>query len=313
VEGVSAFARPHSPGSSAGKVKRRLSPMGAVAILVIVLVVLAIVGLVVLQSIASTSEVGRSSSPPYQCPGCCTACILNDVRLYVPIIVGYGSPFPVSIPTERTVSATVSVIGGETIRNFTAFWGDGSNSTDATGAFVHTYGQMGLFVISGTALDTHGAVHTGLYQLVPVVVSSENRSDALAADIPTIRTTFDNGSAGGGIYPWAVVGSRVTVNASYASEPANPQFRVEAPVVRPGSGVTEYTESNGAEWASGEFTLQNIGTDTIVFAGDSTNGTTTVPFSFTWAVYVAPSSAGLGCALCGTNNLPSSDSDPSQV
>lgn len=276
--------------------QRGMSMTVAVVILVVVILIVGAAGYFGLQTQKAATTTASS------CSGTCPVTTTSDATLFVPFAPGYGQKMT-SIEAGVSLTATVGVRGSETIRSFETNWGDGTNSSGVTATFTHAYGKMGLYVISGSATDTKGIVHTGVGQLFPVNVV-ESFQNAASGYYPALSTTFTNGSVGG-IYPWVAQGTTVTVNGSYSSLPTDPLFAAQPPSIVAGSGVTQKTYVSGATWASGSYTLSALGIDDIVFSGVTTNGSARLAFNYTWAVYVAASATGLGCAACSAPTLKS--------
>ena len=272
----------------------------AVVIMAVVILVVGAGGYFGLQSVKASSTTTTS------CAGTgCSVTSSSDGTLFVPYARGYGQTMT-SLAAGLNVSATVGVKGSETIKSFAISWGDGAGQTAATATFNHAYAAPGLYVISGNATDTRGNVHTAYDQLFPVSVTP----DIAAIEkgyYPTVATSFNNGT-GAGIYPWATVGATVTVNATYSKPPTDPFYSAGVPKLTAGSGVTQKSESGGATWATGTYTVNTAGTDTITFSGSSSpsNGTgTALPFTYSWNIYVVPSGISVSCAAC---NAPSAKS-----
>jgi hypothetical protein len=266
----------------------------ALVILIVVIVVTAGVGYFGLQSVKPTSTTIKSCSPASACK---TNSMTNDVTLFTPYNPGYGQTM-ISIDAGAILSATVGVTGSETIKSYQVAWGDGSiPSSGPTATFTHRYASPGVYVIAGSAVDTKGVTHTGIGALIPVSVTPtlENRTSGY---LPSLSTTLQNGSTGGGVYPWLGVGSTVTVNGSYSSAPPNPLWTASAPTLTAGTGVTQKTYTHGSTWATGTYTFGTTGTYSIVLSGTTSNGTATLPFTYTWSFYVAATAAGLGCSSC---------------
>jgi len=286
---------PANPTTRLGK--RGMSMTFAIVIMVVVIIIVGAGGYFGLQSVKSSSATTTSCSG-----AACAIKTTNDATLFVPYTPGYGQTMT-KISAGLNLSATVGVKGSETIKSFAVAWGDGTTSTGATATFNHAYPSMGLYVISGNATDTSGAVHTGVGQLFPVNVTA-NIGDIEKGTYPTVTTYFNNGTTGG-IYPWAAVGSTITVNGTYSRAPTNPFWSTGAPTLTPGSGVTSKSTSSGPDYASGTFTVNTPGIDTITFTGTTTNGTATLTFTYDWDVYVAASATGLGCAQCSSPTVKS--------
>jgi len=260
----------------------------AIVIMVVVIIIVGAAGYFGLQSVPSSKQTvstcsGSGCAPP----------TTTDGTLFVPYTPGYNQTMT-HVAAGLSLSATVGVTGSETLKSFAVRWGDGSTDSGTSATFSHSYSNPGLYVISGNATDTKGLVHTGPSYLFPVNVS-EGIEQLGTGYYPTVATTFNNGT---GIYPWVAQGSTVSVNGSYLRPPTDPFFTTTAPKITPGTGVTQKTYASGATWASGTYTLANVGIANIVFSGTTTSGTTTYPFNYTWAVYVAPSATGLGCTQC---------------
>jgi hypothetical protein len=265
----------------------------ALVILIVVIVVTAGVGYFGLQSVKPTTATVKSCSPASACQ---TTSVTNDVTLFTPYNPGYGQTM-ISIAAGATLSATVGVTGSETIKTFQVAWGDGSTpSSGPTATFTHKYASPGVYVLAGSAVDTKGVTHTGIGALIPVSVSPA-LGNATSGYFPTISATLGNGSTPG-IYPWLGVGSTVTVNGSYSSAPPNPLWTASAPTLTGGTGVTQKTYTHGSTWATGTYAFSAAGTYQIVLSGTTTNGTVTLPFTYTWGFYVAASGTGLGCKAC---------------
>jgi len=281
--------------------KRGMSMTFAIVIMVVVILVVGAGGYFGLQSVKATSATTTSCSG-----SACQITSSNDATLFVPYTPGVGQTMT-HLAAGLEVSATVGVKGPETISSFAVKWGDGASASGPTATFQHAYSSQGLYVITGSATDTKGTVHTGLGQLFPVNVT-EGIADIGTGFYPTLATSFNNGTTGG-IYPWVASGTTVSVNGSYAKPPVDPFYATGAPTLTAGTGVTQKTSTHGANFAAGTFTVSNVGIDNITFTGTTVSGSTTLTFTYTWAIYVAASAAGLGCAACAAPTAKSPHSN----
>ena len=139
-------------------------------------------------------------------------------------------------------------------------------------------------------------MHSGTNGLFPVDVNL-SFGDTAIGTYPSISTTFSNGTAGG-YEPWVDVGATVTVGASYIGSPPTTGWSNGAMSISYGPGVLQKSYNGGGATASGTYTLTSAGTANITLRGSSVNGGQTNGFTYTWAVYVAPSSTGEGCRYC---------------
>ncbi len=264
----------------------------ALVILIVVIVVTAGVGYLGLQSVSPTKSTVKTCSPA---SACATTITTNDVTLFTPYNPGYGQTM-ISIAAGATLSATVGVTGSETVKTYSVAWGDGATTSGPTATFTHKYLAPGTYVLSGSVLDTKGITHTGTGSLIPVSVTP-SLGNATSGYFPTLATTLGNGTANG-IYPWIGVGATVTVNGSYSSAPPNPLWSAAGPTLAAETGVTQKSYTHGSTWATGTYSFSTAGTYSIVLSGTTTNGTATLPFTYTWGFYVAATGAGLGCSSC---------------
>ena len=272
--------------------KRGMSMPFALVILIVVIVVAAGVGYLGFQSIKPTTATVKTCSPASACQVSVTT---NDATLFVPYSPGFGQTM-ISVYAGAPLSATVGVTGSETIKTYEVAWGDGTTNSGPTATFNHAFNSPGTYVMSSSAIDSKGITHTGTASLIPVQVTP-SLLNSTSGFFPTVSTTLSNGT-GAGIYPWVGVGATVTLNASYSSAPPNVLWSASGPTLAPGSGVTQKSYSHGGTWATGTYALGTVGTAAIVMSGTTTNGTATLPFTYTWSFYVASTAAGLGCSSC---------------
>ncbi|HXY46749.1 MAG TPA: PKD domain-containing protein [Thermoplasmata archaeon] len=267
-----------------------MSPTVAVVILVVVVVVAGVGGFFGLQAAKPGSTTSTTCSPASAC-----ATVANDVSAFVPLQPGNHQTIT-NIAAEESIPATVIPTGSETVKTYTIAWGDGTTTSSPSPTITHSYASAGLYVMNPSVTDTAGLVHTGTAGLFPVDVNL-SFGDLSLGTYPSITTSFSNGTAGG-YEPWVAVGTTVSVNASYIGSPPTPGWTNGAMNITVGTGVTKVSYTPGATSASGSYTLNTVGIDNITLHGSSVNGGTTLPFTYTWAVYVAPSATGIGCKYC---------------
>jgi hypothetical protein len=273
--------------------KRAMSMPFALVILIVVIVVTAGVGYLGFQSIKPSTATVKTCSPASACAN--TGGTLNDVTLFTPYSPGFGQTM-IAVAAGAPLSATVGVTGSETIKTYEVAWGDGSSSSGPTATLSHTYSSPGIYVLSGSAIDTKGTTHTGLDSLIPVSVTTSLLNET-SGYFPALSTTLSNGT-GAGIYPWVGVGATVSVNASYANAPPNVLWTASGPTLTPGSGVTQKTYTHGNTWSTGTYSFGSTGVAQITMSGTTTNGSATLPFTYTWSFFVGASATGLGCSSC---------------
>ena len=267
-----------------------MSPTIAVVILVVVVIVVAGAGYLGLQSVAATKKTSTVCTPSSAC-----ATTANDVSLFVAQQPGYGQQYT-QLSALEAFAGTVIPSGPETVKTYSVAWGDGTTSSAASPTLVHQYQTAGLYVMAPSVTDTGGVLHTGTAGLFPVNVNL-SFGNLSYGTYPSISTTFSNGS--GGFEPWVGVGATVTVGASYVGVPPTVGWSNGPMTITYGSGVSQKSYTPGSSSASGSYILSAVGTDNITLHGSSTGpGGASNPFTYTWAVYVAATTAGLGCKYC---------------
>ncbi len=282
--------------------RRGMSPTVAVVILVVVVLIAAGAGYFGLQSVKSSKASSTTCTPSTAC-----ASAANDVNVFVAQQPGYGQQYA-QLSALQAFSGTVIPTGSETVKTYSINWGDGSSSSSSSPILTHQYGSAGLYVMSGSAIDTGGVTHTGTAGLFPVNVNLSFGNFSFGT-YPSISTSFSNGTTGG-YEPWVAVGTTVSVSAAYVGTPSTPGWSNGPMTITSGSGVVQKSYTPGAQSASGSYTLTSTGTANITLHGSSTNGVISNPITYTWAVYVAPSASGIGCKYCSppTSSSPHSGS-----
>ncbi len=267
-----------------------MSPTVAVVILVVVVLIAAGAGYFGLQSVKPSKASSTTCTPSTAC-----ASAANDVNVFVAQQPGYGQQYA-QLSALQAFSGTVIPTGSETVKTYSINWGDGSSSSSSSPILTHQYGSAGLYVMSGSAIDTGGVTHTGTAGLFPVNVNLSFGNFSFGT-YPSISTSFSNGTTGG-YEPWVAVGTTVSVSAAYVGTPSTPGWSNGPMTITSGSGVVQKSYTPGAQSASGSYTLTSTGTANITLHGSSTNGVISNPITYTWAVYVAPSASGIGCKYC---------------
>ncbi|MGP8076503.1 MAG: hypothetical protein ACLP8Y_07215 [Thermoplasmata archaeon] len=283
--------------------RRRLSPKGAVAVMVAAVVIVGGVGYVVLNAIPTTTQ---STGPHTSCavpnPCCCSEGNTHDLILWTPFLPGIGQ-WMASLEKGQSLPATVSLSGGEAADNFTVYWGDGTNSNQTSPSFTHIYHGLGTYVVYATAL-VHNTTHTGYTYLVPLSVTP-TLPDTSNGEFPTLTTTFSNGSAPG-VYPWVSGSGSVRVSAEYSKLPTAAGYVALSPRIV-STGGNPISNVNNSTGANATYSFGSPGDYRITLVGPVAGPSGTVYQNYTWDVLVGPNGTTLGSQSvrsCGCGSSP---------
>jgi hypothetical protein len=273
-----------------------LSRTAAAATLIAVVVIAGGVGYAILNAtgLSSSGSAPPVCGPPPRGLDCAPPMLLNDVVLFPAFQPGFGQSM-LSLGAGVSLPANVSLWNGETASNFTVSWGDGSNTTQKSSTFTHPYHDRGTYVISATA-QVGGITHTGTNYLFPVTVVPPTLADP-SSDLPTLATTFSNGSATGPNYPWIHAGGRVSVSAYYSALPSAAGYTAGSPNIT-SSGGAEVSDTNTTTSATATYSFSVPGQYSLTMVGSVSGPGGTVYQNYTWGVYVGAAGTPLGCTYC---------------
>jgi len=267
----------------------------APVIMIVVIIVVGAGGYAALSAVSGSGSTTVTSCAPASSPACKAAAGGNDVSTFVAFSPAFGTSI-LQVTQDQSVPITVSV--PESSSSFQVNWGDGSNTTQATATFTHSYTNLGTYVISAEA-DVHGAWHTGTGWLYPLQVGPSLQTQS-SGEFPTVSATLTNTSSG--TNGWVTGSGTITVSAVYTAPPANPSFVTQ---------TTSFTSTGGTQTAAKP--TADGGTATYSFASPGVYGITMVaPIStggtggvaptiwqnYTWTVFVSPSGLNAGCGQC---------------
>ncbi len=271
--------------------ERGMATTVAMVILIVVVLIIAGAGYLGLQAVKPSTSSSTSCVPSTAC-----ASTENDVQLFVAQGPSYDQQYA-QLSAGQSVSGTVIATGSETVKSYAIAWGDGTTTVSPDPTISHSYSTAGLYVMSASAVDTGGAVHSGSLGLFPVNVNL-SYGNASYGTYPSISTTFNNGTANG-FEPWVTVGAAVTVSASYIGTPPSPGWSNGPMSISAGAGAVQRSNSGPGSSVTASYTLTAPGTANITLRGSAVGpGGASNPISYVWAVYVAAAGTPLGCTYC---------------
>jgi peptide/nickel transport system substrate-binding protein len=269
----------------------------APVIMIVVIIVVGAGGYAALSAVSGSGSTTVTSCAPASSPACKAAAGGNDVSTFVAFAPAFGASV-LQVTQGQSIPITVAV--PESTNSYQVNWGDGSNNTQGTATFTHSYSGLGSYVISGEA-SVKGVWHTGTGYLYPVNVGPSLGTES-SGEYPTIAATLNNGTGSSG---WIQGGQgTVSVTATYTTPPANPAF-VPQTTSFTSSGGTKTASTPTASGGTASYSFSSAGVYTVTMVGPiSTGGTSGLPATiyqnYTWTVFVGASGLKVGCGQCRT-------------
>jgi peptide/nickel transport system substrate-binding protein len=273
--------------------RRGITTVVATILLVIILALVGVTSYALLGGFSTNK--GTFTCAPADSPACGVYQNLHDLSLLLPFQ---------SVPQNSSVPFTASLPAGESTTAFDFNFGDGtSNSTSAT-IYHHAYNSPGTYIVSATA-TVNGQQHDNYNDLIVVTVTPSFTA-ATAGTTPTIEsailgnTTVATKTASAVVTPTEFV----ELNASYTSNPTNPQFTPIAPhfVVPTGGTVTNVSSSTLSQTIKVSFASGGI--YPVTFVGGASNGNTIAYENYTWTVFVAAAGTHASVIRAATHTSP---------
>jgi peptide/nickel transport system substrate-binding protein len=269
----------------------------APVIMIVVIIIVGAGGYAALNAVSGSGSTTVTSCAPASSAACKAAAGGNDVSTFVAFAPAFGTSV-LQVTQGQSVPITVSV--PEASSGFQVLWGDGSNTSQTTATFTHSYSGLGSYVISAEA-NIKGVWHTGTGWLYPVNVGPSLQSQS-SGEYPAVAATLANGAT---TNPWATGQGTFTVTGTYTAAPANPAF-VPQTTSFTATGGTQTASSPTTSGGSATYSFASAGVYQITMVGPiSTGGTGGLPATiyqnYTWTVYVAPTGLTAGCGQCRTS------------
>jgi hypothetical protein len=286
--------------------RRGLSTSTAAMVMIIVIVVVGGLGYVGLSATSHTGTATNSTCSPPSAPQCVSSSPTHDVTLFVPYIAGAGQNL-LQVTQGSSIPATVGVTGSEEVNSYSVNWGDGTTSTGTNPTVTHSYTTLGSYILSATTL-VGSTMHDGPSQLYPIQVTPSIGDDNLGY-FPTLTATLRNGSSTTGYqFGWLAGSGTVTVSATIADAPLNPDYSAGTPSLTSTGGTQSGLVANATS-ASATYTFSNTGSvvsiNTITFVVPINGPTPGLYGNYTWTVVVTPVGLIPGCARCVVSHASS--------
>jgi hypothetical protein len=278
-----AFSLPRS--STAGR--RGISTVIAAIVLVVILALVGVTSYALLGGFDKNAS--SVTCAPKNSPQCGVYQNLHDVSLLLPFQ---------SVQQNSSVPFTASLPSGETTSAYVFDFGDGSTPISTSNTIVHhAYETPGTYIVSITA-TVGGQTHDNWNNLIVVTVTPSFSANT-AGNVPTVvgsivgNSTVQSKGATGVVAP----GQFVSFNASYTSNPTNPQFTPVAPTLKVPTGATIVNMVNTSLSLNAKVSFGAPGVYPVVFVAGASFGNVTAYENYTWTVFVASHASVIHTAL----------------